>query len=72
MVVVNPTHIAIALRYDEETMSAPEVVAKGREELAAKIRELAEQHHVPVMRNVPLARSLYAVELGKEIPEGSV
>jgi flagellar biosynthetic protein FlhB len=69
VVVVNPTHIAIALRYDEVTMSAPEVVAKGREELAAKIRELAEQHHVPVLRNVPLARSLYAVELGKEVPE---
>jgi flagellar biosynthetic protein FlhB len=69
VVVVNPTHLAIALKYDEETMGAPEVVAKGREELAAKIREIAEQHRVPVLRNVPLAHSLYAVELGREIPE---
>lgn len=69
VVVVNPTHLAVALRYDEDSMSAPEVVAKGREELAAKIRELAEQHQVPVLRNVPLARSLYAVELGREVPE---
>jgi flagellar biosynthetic protein FlhB len=69
VVVVNPTHLAIALRYEGESMGAPEVVAKGREELAAKIRELAEQHRVPVLRNVPLARSLYAVELGREIPE---
>lgn len=69
VVVVNPTHLAIALRYDEESMGAPEVIAKGREELAAKIRELAEKHRIPVLRNVPLAHSLYAVELGREIPE---
>jgi flagellar biosynthesis protein FlhB len=69
VVVVNPTHFAIALKYDETSMGAPQVVAKGREELAAKIRELAEKHHVPVLRNVPLARSLYAVELGQEVPE---
>ena len=69
VVVVNPTHLAIALRYDDESMGAPEVIAKGREELAAKIRELAETHRIPILRNVPLAHSLYAVELGKEIPE---
>jgi flagellar biosynthesis protein FlhB len=69
VVVVNPTHLAIALRYEEDSMGAPEVVAKGRDDLAAKIRELAEQHRVPVLRNVPLAHSLFAVELGREIPE---
>lgn len=69
VVVVNPTHFAVALQYDERAMGAPQVVAKGREELAAKIRELAEAHHIPVLRNVPLARSLYTVELGQEIPE---
>ena len=69
VVVVNPTHIAIALKYDETEMNAPQVVAKGREELAAKIRGLAEQHRVPIVQNVPLARSLYAVDLDSEIPE---
>ena len=69
VVVVNPTHIAIALKYDETEMNAPQVVAKGREELAAKIRGLAEEHRVPIVQNVPLARSLYAVDLDSEIPE---
>ncbi|MCX6627856.1 MAG: EscU/YscU/HrcU family type III secretion system export apparatus switch protein [Candidatus Solibacter sp.] len=69
VVVINPTHLAIALKYDEKSMGAPEIVAKGREELAAKIREIAERHKVPILRNVPLAHSLYAVELGREIPE---
>jgi flagellar biosynthetic protein FlhB/flagellar biosynthesis protein len=44
-------------------------VAKGREELAAKIREIAEKHKIPILRNVPLAHSLYAVDLGREVPE---
>ncbi|MEZ5356677.1 MAG: type III secretion system export apparatus subunit SctU [Bryobacteraceae bacterium] len=68
-VIVNPTHLAIAIRYDEATMGAPTVTAKGREELAQRIRELAAENRVPVVHNVPLARSLYAVDLGAEIPE---
>ena len=70
VVVVNPTHLAVALRFDEEgDASAPEVVAKGMEEQAAYIRRLAEEAGVPIVRDVPLARGLFELELGDEIPE---
>lgn len=69
VVVVNPTHIAVALAYEAETMNAPRVVAKGSGELAAKIRALADEHKVPVLQNVGLARTLHTVELDHEIPE---
>jgi len=69
VVVVNPTHFAVALRYDGST-SAPEVVAKGADLVAAAIRRVADEHEVPVVQNAPLARSLYReVELGQQIPE---
>jgi flagellar biosynthetic protein FlhB len=69
VVVVNPTHYAVALRYDG-TRSAPEVVAKGRGVVAAAIRRAAEEARVPIVHNAPLARTLYAqVELGEMIPE---
>jgi flagellar biosynthetic protein FlhB len=68
VVVVNPTHVAVALRYDPKR-GAPRVVAKGGDHVAAKIRELAEKHRVPMVRDVPLARTLYqSVEIGQEIP----
>ncbi|MCS6953085.1 MAG: EscU/YscU/HrcU family type III secretion system export apparatus switch protein [Bryobacterales bacterium] len=68
-VVVNPTHYAVALRYSMETMRAPVVVAKGKNWLARKIRELAVAYEVPVIENPPLARALYeAAEVGQEIP----
>lgn len=68
VVVVNPTHVAVALRYDPKR-GAPRVVAKGGDHLAAKIRELADKHRVPMVRDVPLARTLYqSVEIGQEIP----
>lgn len=59
-VVMNPTHYAVALRYDEATMGAPQVVSKGTDLLAFKIRELANQHSVPVLQSPMLARALYA------------
>jgi flagellar biosynthesis protein FlhB len=69
VVVVNPTHYAVALRYDEETMRAPIVVAKGRDLIAARIREIAEEHRVPIFEAPPLARALHRfVEIGTEIP----
>jgi flagellar biosynthetic protein FlhB len=68
-VIVNPTHIAVALRYDEKTMNAPTVVAKGAELMAAQIRELAREAGVPVCRDAPLARALYHLEIDEEIPE---
>jgi flagellar biosynthesis protein FlhB len=69
VVVVNPTHFAIALRYDLETMGAPEVVAKGKNYLALRIRKLAEHHGVPIVENPPLAQALYkSVRVGSIIP----
>jgi len=59
VVVTNPTHIAVALRYDRKTMRAPKVVAKGIRLNAQRIRELAQQHQVPILENKPLARLLF-------------
>lgn len=69
VLVVNPTHVAVALRYDEEIHEAPEVLAKGQEHLARRMIEAARQAGVPVLRDVPLARSLFEMELGEEVPE---
>lgn len=69
VVVTNPTHYAVALRYQGGTMRAPQVVAKGAHLLAARIRALAEEHGVPVLEAPPLARALYRhAEIGDEIP----
>ena len=69
VVVVNPTHYAVALRYDERRMRAPLVVAKGADLIAARIRELATEHGVPVLQAPPLARALHRhVEIGAEVP----
>ena len=69
VVVVNPTHYAIALRYDDRRMRAPLVVAKGADIIAARIREIAAEHSVPIFEAPPLARVLFRnVEIGGEIP----
>lgn len=69
VVITNPTHYAVALSYQESKMAAPRVVAKGADEVAAKIRELAREHQVPMMEAPPLARALYRhVDLEAEIP----
>jgi flagellar biosynthetic protein FlhB len=69
VVVTNPTHYAVALAYDG-TKTAPEVVAKGQDLIAKQIRELAEEHGVPVVQDPPLARALHAsVEIGQLVPE---
>ncbi|HZC53515.1 MAG TPA: EscU/YscU/HrcU family type III secretion system export apparatus switch protein [Mycobacterium sp.] len=69
VVVVNPTHVAVALRY-EASRGAPRVVAKGGDHMAARIRAIAQQHRIPMVEDVPLARTLYqAVEVGREIPD---
>lgn len=69
VVVVNPTHYAVALRYDDERSRAPIVVAKGTDLIAARIRELAGEHGVPIVESPPLARALHrSVEIGSEIP----
>jgi flagellar biosynthetic protein FlhB len=69
LVVMNPQHYAVALKYDEATMAAPRVVAKGADLLALRIRDLARDAKVPVLRMPPLARALYAnVEVDREVP----
>jgi flagellar biosynthetic protein FlhB len=67
-VIINPEHVAVAIRYDAESMDAPRVLARGRRLLAARIREIARQKGIPVVRNVPLARALVELELDQEIP----
>lgn len=70
VIVTNPTHYAVALRYKGETMRAPIVVAKGVHLLAARIRELGEEHRIPILEAPPLARALYHhTDLDQEIPE---
>ncbi len=68
VVVTNPTHLAIALKYDGQTMMAPMVVAKGKGVVAAQIVKVARQHRVPVVENRPLAHALIRVEVGAQIP----
>ena len=69
VVITNPTHYAVAIKYDPEVADAPIVVAKGEDYLAQKIREAARENHIEIVENKPLARMLYAnVEIGNEIP----
>ncbi len=70
VVVTNPTHYAIALKYDPEAMAAPKVVAKGSDQMAYRIRQIAAAAHVPIVERRELVRMMYdAVEIGQEIPE---
>lgn len=70
VVITNPTHFAVALKYDKGAMGAPTVIAKGVDNAALRIREVANDNNVPVVENPPLARALYAsVDVDDEIPE---
>lgn len=70
VVVTNPTHVAVAIRYDADTMSAPKVVAKGADMVALRIRQIASEFGVPIVQRPPLARTLFdSVEVGQFIPE---
>lgn len=70
VIITNPTHYSIALKYDKDAMGAPKVVAKGVDTLAFTIREIAIEHGIPILERPPLARALYrSVEVGQEIPE---
>ena len=68
VLVVNPTHLAVALRYERTAMAAPTVVAKGADLIANRLRELAGESRVPIAHNVLLARSLYELEIDEEVP----
>jgi len=70
VVITNPTHFAVAMEWKRERMPAPMVVAKGQDHIAARIREIATEHSIPLIENKPLARALYQeVEIGDVIPE---
>jgi flagellar biosynthesis protein FlhB len=69
VVITNPTHYAVALKYDQRTMEAPRVVAKGVDNVALRIREVAEENDVAIVENPPVARALHAsVEIDQEVP----
>jgi len=69
VIITNPTHYSVALKYDADKMRAPAVVAKGLDNIALKIREVAKEHNIPLFENPPLAQALYAtVDIDKEIP----
>ncbi len=69
VVVMNPTHYAVALKYDTLTMDAPRVIAKGKDLLAQRIKQIAAEHNIPMVENVPLAQALYkSCPVGREIP----
>jgi flagellar biosynthetic protein FlhB len=69
VVITNPTHFAVALEYDIKTMNAPLLTAKGADEMAFQMRNIARDNEVPVVEHKPLARALYTeVEIGKPVP----
>lgn len=69
VVITNPTHLAVAIRYEAKKMDSPMVVAKGADHLAMKIREIAREHQVPIVENPPVARLLHRLDLGQHVPE---
>lgn len=70
VIITNPTHFAVALRYEVDIMDAPVVIAKGQDYMAAKIREIADEYGIMIVDNPLLARTLYnSVEIGQEVPE---
>lgn len=69
VVITNPTHFAVAIRYDAAEMESPQVIAKGQDYIALKIKEIAKEHNIITMENKPLARALYEqVEIGEHVP----
>lgn len=69
VVITNPTHLAIAIKYEDKDMFAPKIVAKGAGVVAEKIRDIARKHNVPIVEDKPLARSLFKLELNSFVPE---
>ena len=69
VVITNPTHLAVALKYDDQKMFAPKIVAKGAGKVAEKIKEIARKHGVPVVEDKPVARALFKFELNTFVPE---
>lgn len=69
VIITNPTHISIAIKYERDVDSAPTVIAKGADVLAMKIREIAKENDIPIIENIPLARLMYReVDVDQEVP----
>jgi len=68
VIVTNPTHLAIALKYEDKVMHAPQVIAKGADHIAAKIRDIAREHGIPIVEDKPLARLLFRLEIKDYVP----
>jgi flagellar biosynthetic protein FlhB len=69
VIVTNPEHISVAIQYDADTMNAPRIVAMGADQVAFRIRQIANKHGIPIVERKPLARALYAhAKVGQEIP----
>jgi flagellar biosynthetic protein FlhB len=69
VIVTNPTHISVAIRYDSKEMAAPIIIAKGADLVAMKIREIARKHEIAIIENPPVARLLHKLDIGEHIPE---
>jgi flagellar biosynthetic protein FlhB len=69
VIITNPTHLSVALRYDRGRMDAPQVIAKGADNVAMRIREIARENNVPLVENKPVARALFKVDIGKQVPD---
>ncbi len=69
VVITNPTHLSVAIKYDTSTMDAPVIIAKGSDHIAMKIREIARDNEIPLIENPPVARLLHKIDLGAVIPE---
>ena len=69
VIITNPTHISIAVRYDSKEMDAPVIIAKGAGVIAMNIRKVARENNVPIIENPPVARMLHKIDLGATIPE---
>jgi flagellar biosynthetic protein FlhB len=69
VVITNPTHISVAIKYDTQSMDAPVILAKGADHIAMRIREIARENEIPIIENPPVARLLHKMDLGSTIPE---
>jgi flagellar biosynthetic protein FlhB len=69
VIITNPTHFSVAVKYDSKEMDAPTIIAKGADLVALKIREIAKDHNVPIIENPPVARLLHKLDVGTTIPE---
>ena len=69
VVITNPQHLAVAIKYEDSKMHAPRIVAKGAGAVAAKIKEIAKEHSVPIVEDKPIARALFKFEVNSFIPE---